>query len=74
MVDVRDADDRGYGDLSPASAGGKAIAFAVMMVGLGLVAGYIGIIANVVFKVFEPRIVIPEQLRAEGPKPPANGE
>ena len=53
----------GYGDISPVTAAGKVIAFAVMMVGLGLVAGYIGIIANVVFKVFEPRIVIPDPSR-----------
>ncbi len=54
----------GYGDMSPVSALGKVIAFGVMMVGIGLVAGYIGIIANVVFKVFEPRIVLPEELRS----------
>jgi voltage-gated potassium channel len=53
----------GYGDVSPVTPLGKCVAAVIMLFGLGMVAGTIGIIANVIGHVLNPLDTMPEHIR-----------
>ena len=53
----------GYGDVSPITPLGKSVAVFLMVFGIGIFAGFVGLIANTIYHVFNPIHEFDDELR-----------